>query len=196
MSAAGTPGVWGARYLEHLSRLLGEPVDRAAFEQDPSAPAIEVLTFSAPEGCLTFCTLGLTHHRAELSGYREILLPLAAGWDDGPALLANLSFFAVQSRLALDRGVAVGGMGEAVPGFAGAFGKDAIYLGEPFWLPPEARRVAGPAGAEGRLLSAWPIAAPEYEFLRAHGAERFEERFADSHLDPFDPRRPAFDVTA
>ncbi|HUL59152.1 MAG TPA: suppressor of fused domain protein [Anaeromyxobacteraceae bacterium] len=196
MSAAGGTGVWGTRYLDHLTRLLGEPVDRAAFEQDPAAPAIEVLTFSAPEGCLTFCTLGLAHHRAEVSGFCEILLPLAAGWDDGPALLANVSFFAVQSRLALGWGVAVGGLAEAVPEFARAFAKDALYLGEPFWLAPEARRVAGPAGAEGRLLSAWPISATEYEFFRAHGAERFEERFAASHLDPFDPRRPSFDVAS
>jgi antitoxin YqcF len=182
---------WGECYYDHYVRYFGNPVDREVFKQSPDLPSLQILMFDkVVSGCRVFATLGLTHYIDEIHGVRECFMPVDAGWDDAPEILANTLFFAIQNKLEVCRGLTVSGISNINAVFAETYDKEAIYIADPFGLPDELS-VISCNGQVGELYVAMLISRSEHQFKIENGAQRFEDELERSQTDPYAiARRP------
>jgi len=188
---------WGDAYFDHMTRFLGDPVDRKVFAQSHETPPIQILAFDRVfQGCATFCSLGLTHYDDRIAAIAEILSavdvhaprPLPAYFDLLPYVLANSLFYIIQNRMSFGRGVSIDGIDKINSQFVIETGKTAVYFTTPFGLPEEFRLVSH-GNRTGRFHLAMFISKAEHEFFLDRGADEFENRLALSDLDAYDLER-------
>lgn len=181
---------WGECYYDHYAKFLGTPVERQVFRKDDQSPSIQILAYDGVfKGCRVFCSLGLTHYSSEVSAVGEVVLPLDAGWEDVPSLLANVLFYIVQKPMSLGWGMSISGIDNISPEFTRAFNKTALYFTTPYGFPQDFNRVDCQTGV-GDMYLAFFISASEHAFFTTHGAEQFENLLEVHNVDPFTLQRP------
>lgn len=176
---------WGERFYDHYRTHLGAPTESRTFRPEGSERSLQVLAFDEVfKGCRVFATLGLTHHRIDVQGVCELVMPVDGDWDDVPSILANYIFFAVGRRIAIRRGAAISGLENINPSFAAAHGKSALYVTDPFGIPPEFSVVKHDDEA-GRVYLGLLLSQAEYDFRSTVGADAFEDVLEAANVDPY-----------
>jgi hypothetical protein len=178
-------------YFDHFDRVLGKPVAREVFAQDPRQPKIQVLGYDGIfGGCRAFCSLGLSRYAEDVGRVAEAFAPVDDGWDAVPRMLANALFAVVQSpTMQMGRGVAIGLAGISAD-FVRTYGKAALYFTVPFGVPPGFAEVSND-GDKGLVYLGAFITQQEYDYFADRGAESFEDMLEHKGADLFHLRRPS-----
>ena len=183
---------WGTCFLDHYERYLGKPSARDVFAMDTQEHSIQVLHFeSVFPGCKVYSTMGFSHFAARIQGsHDEVITAVDAGFGSIPRLLALTLYFLAEYEIPLSAGLSKGGLSEIDSAFSQQYGKDAIYFTNPFPLPP-AFRVVQCGSDTGLTHLAVFLSQQEHQYLRSHGADRFEQQMEDAGVDPFSLGRPS-----
>ena len=126
----------GECYYDHFDSFFGNPIGRQSFAQNDGAPRIQILAYdNVLDGCMTFCSLGMSHYRKSAGLCGEIVMPVTNGWNAVPMILSNALFYIAQSNMRLGSGMCIGGVDKINPAFSSAFDKTALYFSYPYPFP-------------------------------------------------------------
>jgi len=179
---------WGECYYDHFEKYLGKPINREIFEQNRINPVIQIISYdNVFSNCRAFCSFGLSHYASQISEVAEVFMPVDAGWEDTPLILAGTLFYIIQHDISIGRGRAIR-FADVFPDFALKFGKAAIYFADPFGVPEDFKRVR--CGSKvGEIYLACYISDAEYHFKVENGTDKFEALLEEKNVDVFHVQR-------
>jgi len=173
----------GECYLNHYEHFFGQFKERAIFRQNDQSPSIQILSYEKIfQGCMGFCTLGLTSYQEEVNRLAEIFLAVDDGWTQTPFLLAHTLFYIIQRRMTIGQGVSIGGIENIDPDFCRHYQKSALYITWPFGLPEDFTKIQCDHSA-GNIFMAFYISKAEHDFFKRYGAKEFESLLENESID-------------
>lgn len=175
---------WGECYYDHFEKYLGQPADRQRFQQNHTAPMLQIINYdNIFGGCRAFCSFGLSRYVEEIGEVAEVFMPVDDGWDDTPRILANVLFFMIQQRMKIGWGLTIR-FAETHPNFVTEFGKSAIYFSIPFGMSEDFNQVICDSQI-GEVYLACYISEAERQFFLDRGAYQFELLLGEHNVDIF-----------
>ncbi len=183
---------WTDIYRQHFQHYFQKPFDIQIFH-DPHGASLKLATHDwAQEGYRVYASLGLADRIAaddEERAFGEAILFADVPDKDVPQLFVNALFFILHQNIPLDSRFAIG-FGDLQSSFVHRFRKTALY----FTLaagPDEKFNKIRRGENFGRVFQAYFITPEEDEFLEAHGADAFDQEFAQQDADKLSVRRPS-----
>lgn len=105
-------------------------------------------------------------------------------------LFASLLFCCIDIKMPIGAGIALRGLERLDKAFVEKYNKSAIYFADPYAFPDEYSVVPTETGEKaGKILLAFFISEPEYEYLVEYGADKFETLLEEKNVDPFNLSR-------
>jgi hypothetical protein len=178
---------WPGCCYDHYVSYLREPAERYTFAS-PDRPSLQILRFARVfSGCQTFCSVGMERL---VAAPLEVCTVVDAEFASVPAIMAEIFFMLSTRPVHVCWGTTVRGIDRFDPDFVKRTGKNALYFGQPNFLPPAFEHFRC-GEITGRVWSLLFISEAEFELVNTVGPAAFERRLEQAGIDPFAMHRPS-----